>query len=179
MSDLNGVVRDVLVLDDEVVARSLLARIVERCGLVPVQAGTLAEARALLARPFLCALIDKNLPDGSGVAFMEELHARAPGVPKVLVTAFLDVAAATAAVRAGAVDLLAKPPEVASVKALLDRMLERARADAAKAAALTALLQDLDRARLQLAGLGAPAAGALATLDAARDAAARAGLGRK
>jgi two-component system response regulator PilR (NtrC family) len=175
VNGLKGLVRDVLVLDDEAVARSLLSRIVERCGLVAVQASTLAEARALLARPFLCALIDKNLPDGSGITFMEELHARAPGVPKVLVTAFLDAAAATAAVRAGAVDLLAKPPEVAAVKALL----ERARAEAAKADALAALLAELDRARLQLAALGPAAAGVLDTLDAARDAAVRAGLGRK
>jgi DNA-binding NtrC family response regulator len=178
VNGLKGLVRDVLVLDDEAVARSLLSRIVERCGLVAVQASTLAEARALLARSFLCALIDKNLPDGSGITFMEELHARAPGVPKVLVTAFLDAAAATAAVRAGAVDLLAKPPEVAAVKALLDRVLERARAEVAKADALAALLAELDRARLQLAALGPAAAGVLATLDAARDAALRAGLGR-
>lgn len=167
---------EVLVLDDEAVARTLLSRVVERCGLKAVQAASVAEARALLGRPFVCALVDKNLPDGSGLDFMEALQAQAPGTPAILVSAFLDVTSAVAAVRAGAVDILTKPPEVPALRALLEGLRAKARVEASRAAAMATLLAEVERARALVSALGPGGQPALEALDAAMAAAAAAGF---
>lgn len=145
----------VLVVDDEPVIRAFLARVVERAGCPVAQAGSITEARALLdGRRFLAALIDKNLPDGSGIDLMAELHARQPQVPVVMVTAFLDATSAVAAMRAGAVDVLSKPFEFRILRERLEGVLRRARLEAERLR-LDTLLAHADR----LATLGTLAAG--------------------
>lgn len=119
-------------------------------------AGSLTEARALVAagRPFLAALIDKNLPDGSGIDLMAELHAATPNTPVVMITAFLDAASAVAAMRAGATDVLSKPFEFRTIRDRLETLLDRARLEAERAQ-LDAMVAHTDR----LATLGTLAAG--------------------
>jgi len=146
---------DVLVVDDEDIVRAFLARVVERAGLTAVPAANLAEARPLLgARRFLAAFIDKNLPDGSGIDLIAELHAQQQDVPVVMITAFLDAASAVAAMRAGATDVLSKPFEFRTIRERLEGLLDRARFEAERSR-LDALLLHTDR----LATLGTLAAG--------------------
>lgn len=162
-----------LVVDDDAVSRTFLARVVERCGLVAVQATNLAEARALsLGRAtLLCALVDKNLPDGTGLALMAELHSAQPFMPLVMVTAFLDAQSAVAAMRAGAVDVLNKPPDVQAIRALIDSFVARAQAQEQAAHALARVASELARAHTELVALGAVGERALAAVKSAGDAA--------
>jgi signal transduction histidine kinase len=146
---------DVLIVDDEATVRTFLARVVERSGLTAVHAANVAEARALIGtRRFLTALIDKNLPDGSGIDVMAELHAAQKDVPVVMITAFLDATSAVAAMRAGATDVLSKPFEFRTIRERLEGLLDRARFEAERVR-LDALLLHTDR----LATLGTLAAG--------------------
>lgn len=143
-----------LVVDDEPTVRTFLARVIERSNLEVVQASCVSEALALVAtRGFLIALVDKNLPDGSGIEVMEALHQRDAQVPVVMMTAFLDAGSAVAAMRAGAVDVLSKPFEFRALRERLEGLLERARARAERQR-LDALLFHADR----LATLGTLAA---------------------
>ncbi len=78
---------------------------------LPIEtAETLAEARRLLARaqPAL-VLLDVKLPDGEGLALLDELARGRRGVPVVVMTAHGSVQLAVEAMRRGAVDFLVKP----------------------------------------------------------------------
>ncbi|GMU61519.1 MAG: hypothetical protein AMXMBFR34_32820 [Myxococcaceae bacterium] len=145
----------VLVVDDEPMVRVFLARVIERSGLIALQAGTLGEGRALVhQRRFLAAFVDKNLPDGSGIDLMADLRDAQPDVPVVMITAFLDAQSAVAALRAGATDVLSKPFEFRTIRERLEGLLDRARLEAERHR-LDALLNHADR----LATLGTLAAG--------------------
>ncbi|AMV25400.1 Transcriptional regulatory protein TdiR [Gemmata sp. SH-PL17] len=56
-----------------------------------------------------CAILDLRMPGLSGLAVLERLAAREPGLPAVLVTAYGNVPTAARAMRAGAVHVLEKP----------------------------------------------------------------------
>lgn len=66
---------EVLVVDDDPLIRSLLARLLVPIGCEVAAAASAAEARALSARKprYLVAVIDLGLPDGYGVDLIEEL----------------------------------------------------------------------------------------------------------
>ena len=67
-----------LVIDDDRDTRELLAELVRAEGYAVRAAGSLAEARAALAlEPPTVILADLVLPDGSGIAFMQELDSDA------------------------------------------------------------------------------------------------------
>jgi DNA-binding NarL/FixJ family response regulator len=72
-------------------------------------AGTLAEARALLNERVDLFILDLALPDGSGIELIEEIRARDPHEPHVLVLSVLgDEETVMAAVLAGADGYLLK-----------------------------------------------------------------------
>src|SRR5256886_12993697 len=71
--------------------------------------GRLDEAlRTLGAGPFDIVLLDLSLPDRQGLAAYHELHAAAPAMPIVVLTASGDETLAFQAVREGAQDYLVK-----------------------------------------------------------------------
>jgi two-component system nitrogen regulation response regulator GlnG len=67
----------VLIVDDEPTLRACLARYLEGCGASVAQAGSLAEARALLAaRGFDALIVDVGLPDGDGLDLLDAAGSR-------------------------------------------------------------------------------------------------------
>lgn len=61
----------------------------------PIAVASVTEARAALERltePPAGAIIDHNLPDGSGLDFLEELRRTFPGTPALIVTGLRDPA---------------------------------------------------------------------------------------
>ncbi len=62
-----------------------------------------------LAPGTVCVISEARLPDMTGIELMESLRARAPDVPVILLASDGDVAAAVAAMRAGALDFIEKP----------------------------------------------------------------------
>ena len=69
----------VLLVDDEPDLLTLLEMTLARMELDTLSAGTLTEARALLAKrtPDLC-LTDMKLPDGNGLELIAEIQQRSP-----------------------------------------------------------------------------------------------------
>ncbi len=124
-----------LVVDDDAELRAALADICRLEGFDTAEAGSLAEARAALARrtPDV-VLTDLVLPDGSGTDLVPAAT-DAPRPEIVLVTGHASVESAIAAIRIGALDYLVKPLDVQRLKSILAKVTP-ARARKAEIASL-------------------------------------------
>ncbi|MDR5759956.1 response regulator [Caballeronia sp. LZ035] len=69
-----------------------------------------------------CVITDLNMPGMSGLQLQQRLHALAPDVPVMFVTAFASEAARRQALDGGAVCFLSKPVDGTTVAECLDRI---------------------------------------------------------
>ncbi|CAN5583128.1 hypothetical protein BH23ACI1_BH23ACI1_12570 [soil metagenome] len=99
-----------LVEDDEAYARLLSADLEAiRSRIQLRRVGSLRDATGALAEgPLEAILLDLGLPDSTGIETVERMHALAPGIPIVVITAHDDEEAALQAVQLGADDYLVK-----------------------------------------------------------------------
>jgi two-component system response regulator RegA len=113
--------RTLLILDDDAPFRTRLARALEQRGFEVTAVGAVAEAAEIAAKsPPAYAVLDLRLEDGSGLSVVEALNKHRPGCRVVMLTGYGAIATAVAAVKAGAIDYLAKPADPEDiVKALL------------------------------------------------------------
>lgn len=106
--------RQVLIVDDDGVARRMLRNTLlhgETSRYLVAEAGTVAEAlQCLQTRTPDCILLDYILPGENGLKLLEHLQARMYDQPVavILITGHGDASVAAAAMRGGALDLLAK-----------------------------------------------------------------------
>ena len=102
----------VLVVEDEPAIRELVAFVCEAENFRTARAGDVAEAKAAFAseRPAL-VLLDRMLPDCSGVAWLRELRStpETAGIPVILLTARGGEADRVEGLDAGADDYIVKP----------------------------------------------------------------------
>ncbi len=81
--------RRVLVVDDEPLIRWAASSTLTDAGFSVVEASDVAGARRLFgSAPIDVALLDVRLPDGDGVALMQELHRAQPECRFIMMTAF-------------------------------------------------------------------------------------------
>ncbi len=122
-ADRPGAGRKLLLVDDDAPLRRSLARALERRGFVVLPAEGLAEGRMLARehRPEF-AVLDMRLAEGSGLELLKILREHRPDVRIVIVTGYGNIATAVAAIKAGAVDYLAKPVDADDVAAALLKM---------------------------------------------------------
>ncbi len=106
-----------VLVDDEIGSLEAMAELIERDGFSVVRATSLSEARGHLEQgPTPDVVItDLVLPDGSGIDLIEA----AGSAPVVLMTGHASVETAIDALRAGAIDYLTKPVDLARLKAIL------------------------------------------------------------
>jgi two-component system response regulator RegA len=126
MDDLSAAVaalseKTLLLLDDDSVLCRRLGRALDAQGFVTTLVGSVADAvEAVRASPPAFAVLDLRLEDGSGLKVVQALRDRRPDARIVMLTGYGNIATAVAAVRAGAVDYLAKPADAEDVvKAML------------------------------------------------------------
>jgi two-component system response regulator RegA len=101
-----------LLVDDDAPFRQRLTVLLERRGFAVTAAGSLAEARVEAAKLKPShAVVDMRLDDGNGLNLVTELRAMSPDMRIVVLTGYGNLATAVAAVKAGAVDYLAKPAD--------------------------------------------------------------------
>jgi two-component system response regulator RegA len=101
-----------LLCDDDAPFRQRLQVMLTRKGFAVTAVGSVAEARGEAARMrFSHAVVDMRLEDGNGLDLVTELRALSPEVRIVVLTGYGNLATAVAAVKAGAVDYLAKPAD--------------------------------------------------------------------
>jgi two-component system response regulator RegA len=113
--------KSLLILDDDVAFRTRLARALETRGFEVTAVGSVAEANDVAAKGAPAyAVLDLRLEDGSGLSVVEALHKSRADCRVVMLTGYGAIATAVAAVKAGAIDYLAKPADAEDiVKALL------------------------------------------------------------
>jgi len=113
--------KSLLILDDDAAFRTRLARALEQRGFEVTAAASVAEAGEIAAKsPPAYAVLDLRLEDGSGLSVVEALNKCRPDCRVVMLTGYGAIATAVAAVKAGALDYLAKPADPEDiVKALL------------------------------------------------------------
>ncbi|HEY4119880.1 MAG TPA: sigma-54 dependent transcriptional regulator [Byssovorax sp.] len=115
----------VLVVDDERLFRVLAEEALSSEGFEVRTAQSLSRAKAELDKAAVDVLIlDRRLPDGDGIDFLREMRTTDQQTLVVVVTAYGDVDNAVAALKAGAVDYLAKPVQVTDLVVKLRKVLE-------------------------------------------------------
>jgi DNA-binding NtrC family response regulator len=108
-----------LVVDDDLRFALSLAEAVGREGFGTATAGTLAEARAELAKgPPDVLITDLQLPDGDGLQLLADVET-VPETQVILVTGHASVETAVEALRRGVADYLTKPVDFARIKMML------------------------------------------------------------
>jgi DNA-binding NtrC family response regulator len=112
----------VLVVDDEKAIQLLLQTVLRTAGHEVHVAGTaaagIAQARELAGIDV--ALVDKNLPDGSGMDVIRALAREQPDAEVILITGYASLESAIEALRARVFDYVPKPFE--DVNALRERV---------------------------------------------------------
>jgi len=112
----------ILVVDDSLTVRMDLIEALDAAGLRSVGCATLADAReALRAHAIALVILDVRLPDGDGIAFVEELRAD-PGyaqLPILMLSSEAEVKDRIRGLRTGANDYIGKPYDTA---ATIDRI---------------------------------------------------------
>jgi serine phosphatase RsbU (regulator of sigma subunit) len=113
-------------------------------------AKTLAEALPLLGSSIDCVLLDLQLPDASGLAAVQEVRARSPAIPLIVLTGLDDEAAGVAAVSAGAQDYLVKGKvDGGGLARAIRYAIGRRRADDAERQLMLAQVQAQEAVRLE------------------------------
>ncbi|MFN0040044.1 MAG: response regulator transcription factor [Burkholderiales bacterium] len=112
-----------LIADDDAVFCGVLARALSRRGFEVDVAHSLREGRERLAAgaPDF-AVVDLRMPDGSGLALVEELRRLDPETRIVVLTGFASVATAVEAVKLGAMHYLPKPADADEIVAAFGRV---------------------------------------------------------
>ncbi len=110
-----------LIVDDDLPFRTRLGRAMEKRGFVPMLAEGAAEAKELIRQKApTFAVVDLRLEDGDGIDIVNFLHEQRADARAVILTGYGNITTAVAAVKAGAIDYLAKPADADDVfKALM------------------------------------------------------------
>jgi DNA-binding NtrC family response regulator len=117
----------VLIVDDEPTVTSLLSVIIARQNLPTDTAHTASQAiRKLLDNGYGCLMVDKNLPDKSGLDVIVEARRLHPYCACIVMTGYPSYESILTAMRMGAVDYLEKPfPDVGLVGQRVARAVEQ------------------------------------------------------
>jgi two-component system response regulator HydG len=116
----------ILVVDDDAPVRKACCEIVSGMGCVPLSAGSVPEARAVLQQQQVdMLLLDLKLPGGGGLKLLDEVKTLYPEIGVVVMTAFATVASAVEAMKIGAGDYLTKPFALEELTGVLERSSRR------------------------------------------------------
>jgi two-component system response regulator RegA len=112
--------RSLLILDDDEPFRSRLTRAMEKKGFQVKEAKTVKEGLNIANNtPTNFAVVDLRLEDGSGLDVVKALHKSKKESRVVMLTGYGNLPTAVAAVKAGAIDYIAKPVDADDVEAAL------------------------------------------------------------
>ena len=112
--------KSLLILDDDDPLRGRLTRAMEKKGFTVKEAKTVADGLkvAVNSTPSF-ALVDLRLDDGNGLDVVKELFKNKKDCRIVMLTGYGNLPTAVAAVKAGAMDYMAKPVDADDVEAAL------------------------------------------------------------
>lgn len=118
--------KEILIVEDDRPLGEGVRLALQSGELSPILCHSLQEARRLLAdRVFDLAILDVNLPDGSGLNLLRELR-RTGGVPVILLTANDLETDIVTGLESGACDYITKPFSLAVLRARVNAQLRQA-----------------------------------------------------
>lgn len=124
----------ILVVDDEPDLRTLYELTLLRAGYQVQTAADLAQARQLLAQQsFVVVITDMRLPDGLGLALIQEIKAQQRSERCIVITAFGSAENAVESLKAGAFDYLTKPVDLKQFRTVVASAMQDPRCPAASA----------------------------------------------
>lgn len=116
----------VLVIDDETNIRVALGELLKSWGYETVLAVNMSDGLSLFQDSSIdVALVDVNLPDGSGIDLIRKARESGVATPAVTLTSQGSIEDAVTAIRLGAEDYLTKPVEPTRLKILLEKLAEK------------------------------------------------------
>ncbi len=115
-----GAPRSLLIVEDDAAFRNRLSRAMDKRGFDVVAVAGISEGLDVATRiaPAF-AVLDMRLEDGNGLDMVPKLRELRPGIRVVMLTGYGNIATAVSAVKAGAVDYIAKPADADQVEAAL------------------------------------------------------------
>ena len=112
--------KSLLIVDDDDPLRSRLSRAMEKKGFQVKDAKTVENAiKMVKSSPPKFALVDLRLEDGNGLDVVQEIKKFKSDSIIVMLTGYGNLPTAVAAVKAGAIDYMAKPVDADDVEAAL------------------------------------------------------------
>jgi cyclic di-GMP phosphodiesterase len=118
----------IVVTDDEASIREVLADGLESFGWDVTQAGTAADAFALVSRGGVdLVLSDIDMPGENGLALLGRIKQHDIDIDVIMVTGVVDLEVAIGAIRQGAADYVTKPFNLEEVQIVIERTLEKRR----------------------------------------------------
>ena len=116
--------KPLLIIEDEHALAAALAAVARRLGREAVLCSSGQRGLDELARgDFALAVLDIGLPDMSGLAVLEKMRARTPGLAALIITAHANLDNAVAAKKLGAAAYLVKPLDLHEVQETLRQLL--------------------------------------------------------
>src|SRR5712692_9622632 len=129
-----GELAHILVVDDDLASRGLMAQILAEDGHAVTPCADGAEAIKLLEEErsrsgdgYDAVVSDIRMMQADGLEVLDWAQKNAPETPVLLVTAFGNVDGAVDAIRRGAYDYISKPYDVNAIKLVVDRALRHRR----------------------------------------------------
>jgi FixJ family two-component response regulator len=130
----------VYVVDDDASVREALSNLLESVGLYAELFGSTEEfLKADRPEVSSCVVLDVTLPGMNGLEFQEMLTKTGNPIPIVFITAFGDIPMTSKAMKAGAVEFLAKPFQKDDLLTAIDQALAKDSAQRAVEASISAL----------------------------------------
>ena len=116
-----------LIVDDDAQVRQALARVIERQGLVCLQAASGAQALQLLESEgeVPVCISDIYMPEMDGVTFLREALKLYPDMAIIMLTGVAEVNTAVECLQLGAMDYISKPVLIEEVRARVSKALEK------------------------------------------------------
>lgn len=114
------------IVDDDAAVRQSLAFLLSSAGLaVRLYDSATAFLAGLPEVKSGCLITDMRMPGMTGLELLQELRARACGLPAIVVTGHGDVRLAVEAMKAGAIDFIEKPFDQEAILSAVQAALER------------------------------------------------------
>ena len=115
----------ILVVDDDVDARTTLVRVLEKEGYIAVGASTAPEALDSFDQSvFDLVLTDMRMEGMDGIELLRAIKTRRGDVPVIIMTAFASIDTAVQAIDERAYDYIRKPYQLAEIRASVKRALD-------------------------------------------------------
>ncbi|MDV2965257.1 response regulator transcription factor [Nitratireductor aquimarinus] len=142
-----------LIVEDTRDVAEAIERRLEKAGHVSDRAETLENARHFVAMAHHdLVILDINLPDGSGIAFLKALRAAGNRVPVLVLTARLAVNDKIDALDLGADDYMIKPFDLGELEARIRAIIRRRSGEADRTLSVGKLTFDMAARRVLIDG---------------------------